>query len=169
MGVAPAFVAISAEAGPGITFQEPRVLRVDSPARVDRIASGDWNGDGRTDLAALSGQVYGSSRVTVPALPGSVKDGQYSRANRGGRSQFRWPNRSASYHCTEDSPKCVPSGTFSAFLSEGDFRCCSASVPAAGFPRPTWWTSLQFLVADLNSDRSWITDRLENILQPAGT
>src|SRR5690242_11520981 len=56
MGVVLALIAISAEAAPGITFQEPSVFTVDGPAQLDRILSGDWNGDGRTDLAALSGQ-----------------------------------------------------------------------------------------------------------------
>ena|SRR5215813_14457499 len=133
MGVAPAFVAISAEAGPGITFQEPRVLRVDSPARVDRIASGDWNGDGRTDLAALSGQVYGSSRVTVPALPGSVKDGQYSRANRGGRSQFRWPNRSASLY--RGQPQMRSERDVLSFSERRRFSLLLSFSSGRGFPK----------------------------------
>jgi hypothetical protein len=74
------------------------------------------------------------------------------------------------YHFTEDSPKYVPSGTFSAFLSEGDFRF---AAQLRFWPRvsqgPPGGPVFGFLVADLNSDRPWITDRLENILQPPGT
>jgi hypothetical protein len=153
-----ALLEIYAKAAPGISFQEARVFSVDASARLGLVLSGDWNGDGKTDLAALSGQSLwilegdgdGGFRAALE-LPLGNTPSQIEAVdlNSDGRTDL------LVYHCTEEKPTCVPSGEFSAFLSEGDFRFASPlrfRPPVSAQAPPGGPYILGFVVADLNRD-----------------
>src|SRR5262245_28635117 len=152
-GALTALLALSVYAAPSISFQEPRVLTVDSESGLRTLISGHWNGDGRTDLAAVDGQSLrvfegdgqGGFRVAQELPVGAPVQITAVDLNSDGRTDV------LVYH---DTP--APSGELAAFLSEGDFRFAppirfQPAVSTTQGP-PGGPYVLGFMVADLNRD-----------------
>jgi FG-GAP-like repeat len=154
-----AVLTLSAQTGSPISFQEPRTFNVDSPIPLGTVLSGDWNGDGKTDLAAMAGRTIwilagdGSGGFRVAGQVALEYRPAYAAAadlNSDGRTDL------LVYQCTAVTTNCVPSGEFAVFLSQGDFQFSS---PLAYIPTfdtfvgpPGAPVVLFFQIADLNLD-----------------
>jgi hypothetical protein len=123
-----AVLVLSAQPDPPISFRDPEVFGVDSAMPLHTVLSGDWNGDGKIDLAAIAGLTIwifegdGAGRFRPAAkLPLERQPVRVVAAdlNSDGRTDL------LVYLCTEIQPNCVPSGDFLTFISEGDFHFSS--------------------------------------------
>jgi hypothetical protein len=158
-GVSLFTLAVPAGAAPAIAFDPPRLLTLPAPAELGSLFSGDWNGDGKTDLAALSGRTLwifagdgAGGFQSVLELPLGFTPQQIDAVdlNSDGRTDL------LVYHCSSEFPACVPSGDFSAVLSAGDVHFASPirfrpPVSTAQGP-PGGPYVLGFRVADFNRD-----------------
>ena len=142
-----------ADPSPSISFHEPRVLTVDARSGLRTLVSGDWNGDGRIDLAGGDGQSLwifegdgqGGFHAVLELPVGDPVQITAMDLNSDGRSDL------LVYYTTP-----APFGEFAAFLSEGDFLF----APPMRFRAPVSTDQgppdgpyvLGFVIADLNRD-----------------
>ena len=126
-------LVLSAQPDSAISFQDPKVFGIDSANPPRTVLSGDWNGDGKIDLAALAGltlwifQGDGAGGFRPAAKLQLEHQPVYVVAadlNSDGRTDL------LVYQCTELRPNCVPSGEFLSFISEA----ISSSLPPSGTP-----------------------------------
>ena len=83
-----ALLALALSAAPEISFDERRVFSVEAPARLRSILSGNWNGDGKTDLASLSDRsawILTAMEMRIPRRAGASVRRQF-RPGDGRRS-----------------------------------------------------------------------------------
>ncbi len=151
-------MAFSAPQGSGISFSTPREFSIASDPIL--VLAGDWNGDGKTDLATVAGVMIwilegdglgGFRPVAQLALDRSATQVAATDVNSDGRTDL------LVYQCTDlRNEVCFPGGEFLTFLSEGDFRFSSPlryrPVVSTAQGPPGGPYVLGFVVADLNRD-----------------